>query len=64
MEKIVFNPMEIFYDIEAFAGDKNIDPQSEVYSALLQWAPVAEKLVRPRAIIKWCTVKELGGDRV
>lgn len=56
--------MEIFYDIEAFAGDKNIDLQSEVYSALLQWAPAAEKLVKPRAVIKWCTVKEFGGDRV
>ena len=64
MEKIVFNPMEIYYDIKAFAEDKNIDPQSQVYSELLRWAAAAEKLVRPRAIIKWCAVKALGDDRV
>ena len=51
MEKIVFNPMEIYYDIKAFAEDKNIDPQSQVYSELLRWAAAAEKLVRPRACL-------------
>ncbi|QCT70574.1 hypothetical protein [Eubacterium maltosivorans] len=64
MEKIVFNPMEIHYDIEGFARDKHLEPQSTVCQELLRWAGPAEKLVRPRAMIKWCPVKDLGRDRV
>ena len=64
MEKIVFNPMDIQYDLEAFAEDKGIDLQSPVYEELIRWAGPAEKLVQPRAMIKWCSVKDLGDNRV